>query len=235
MTFSFGPKTAQSDLVLNMDFSDPKCYPGSGSSCYDLVNNFQGTLVNSPTYQTSGNNKFLAFSGNRYIKIPNSTLLNSHDFSVEVWFKPTTLAQNGFLFEKGHVNTSYSLFLTASSSRIIWRHRSSTAYSLRDLPSFSTTIGVSTSNWNCLVGTKSSAGVKKIYVNSTLKNTQNDAAYTNVSISNNGMSIGAYGGWDGGRGYYYSGAIAVVKVYTRDLSGSEVAQNYNALKGRFGL
>lgn len=230
----YGPNIARSDLVFNMDFSDPKCYPGSGSSCYDLVNNFQGTLVNSPTYETSGNNKFLSFSSNRYIKIPNSTLLNSHGFSIEVWFKPTTLSQNGFLFEKGRVNTSYSLFFSADGNTR-FRHRSSTAYVIRDTASNTSTLGVSTSNWNCLTATKSVSGVKKIYFNSTLKSTQNDSTYRNVSIDNNGMSIGAFGGWDGSRGYYYSGRIAVVKVYTRDLSASEVVQNYNALKGRFGL
>jgi hypothetical protein len=49
------------------------------------------------------------------------------------------------------------------------------------------------------------------------------------------MSIGVYGGYAGSRGYYYNGDIAIVRVYNKALSASEVLFNYNALKGRFGL
>jgi hypothetical protein len=49
------------------------------------------------------------------------------------------------------------------------------------------------------------------------------------------MSIGVYGGFNGSRGYFYNGNIAIVRVYNRVLSASEVAQNYNATKTRFGL
>ena len=34
---------------------------------------------------------------------------------------------------------------------------------------------------------------------------------------------------------YFSGRIPYVNIYNRNLSESEVLQNYNALKGRFGL
>jgi hypothetical protein len=34
---------------------------------------------------------------------------------------------------------------------------------------------------------------------------------------------------------FWKGKIAVAQVYNRGLSASEVLQNYNALKGRFGL
>jgi len=49
------------------------------------------------------------------------------------------------------------------------------------------------------------------------------------------MSIGAYGGYSGGKAYYYNGNLAICKVYNRELNNDEISQNYNALKGRFGL
>jgi len=42
-------------------------------------------------------------------------------------------------------------------------------------------------------------------------------------------------GYAGSRGYYYNGNIAIVKVYNKTLSDNAIKQNYNALKGRFGL
>ena len=40
-----------------------------------------------------------------------------------------------------------------------------------------------------------------------------------------------------GNGYagYYSGDMGIVRIYNRVLSTSELTQNYNAQKGRFGL
>ena len=34
---------------------------------------------------------------------------------------------------------------------------------------------------------------------------------------------------------YFSGRIAIVRLYNRALSANEILQNYNALRGRFGL
>jgi len=34
---------------------------------------------------------------------------------------------------------------------------------------------------------------------------------------------------------YFNGVIATGQIYNRALSAAEVQQNYNALKGRFGL
>jgi hypothetical protein len=49
------------------------------------------------------------------------------------------------------------------------------------------------------------------------------------------MSIGTYGGQTGAHAYYYNGNIAVVSVYNRVLTATEVKQNYNALRYRFGI
>jgi hypothetical protein len=42
-------------------------------------------------------------------------------------------------------------------------------------------------------------------------------------------------GYNLGFNYYHSGNIAFVKTYNRSLTDTEVLQNYNATKGRFGL
>jgi len=234
MSIFGGPDIETDGLVFNMDFSNPKCYSGTGSYCYDLSgNNFQGQLVNTPTYATDGNNKFFAFATNDYIKIPNSTLLDTNSPSVEVWFKANSLSQNGFFFEKGTVNTQYSLFMAAGNSSVYWRHKSA-ALRTAVYPTSTGGFGMNTSDWFNLVGTFSS-GTKKLYLNGILKYTSYDTSYPTINTTTGGMSIGAYGGYAGSRGYYYNGNIAIVKVYNKTLSDNAIEQNYNALKGRFGL
>jgi hypothetical protein len=55
----------------------------------------------------------------------------------------------------------------------------------------------------------------------------------------NGVSIGVWGGFTtrpaDGRGYFYNGNIAIVRVYNIALTQSQILQNYNAQKSRFGL
>jgi len=41
--------------------------------------------------------------------------------------------------------------------------------------------------------------------------------------------------WTGGNSYAFQGKIAVVQMYNRALSATEISQNYNAQKSRFGL
>lgn len=227
-----GPDIITDGLVFHMDFANTKCYPGTGTSCIDLSgNNFTGELINNLPYSSLGNNKFFTFNSttnNRLIRIFNSTLLNTQTPTVEVWIKTNATSQFGFWFEKGNVNTQYSLF--QEGANIQWRQVFSTGMST--FTTSASTAGLNTTSWFQFVGTFSS-GNRRLYVNGALKNSDSQTGTINTNAG--GMSIGAYGGYDGGRGYYYNGNIAIVKVYNKQLTNIEVEQNYNALKGRFGL
>jgi hypothetical protein len=72
-----------------------------------------------------------------------------------------------------------------------------------------------------------------LYINGTLVNS--DTQSGTIATDTGGMSIGVYGGYSGGRGYYYNGNLGVCRVYTRALTAAEIQQNFNALRGRFGI
>lgn len=227
-----GPDIITDGLIFHMDFASPKCYPGSGSSCFDLSsNNFIGETINNPPYNTIINNKYFSFNtttNNRLIRIPNSTILDTQTPSVEVWIRTNATTQNGFWFEKGAVNTQYSLF--QEGSNIQWRHIIS-GVGLTNLTTNAVNAGLNTTGWFQVTGTFSS-GRRRLYVNGILRNS--DALTGVIGTNNGGMSIGVYGGYAGSRGYYYNGDIAVVRVYNIELSSIQILQNYNAIKGRFG-
>jgi hypothetical protein len=228
MSIYGGPDIITDGLILNMDFASIKCYPGSGTSCRDLsANNFDGELINSPPYTSSTNNKFFSFNG-EFIRIPNSTILDTQTPSVEVWIKTNATTQNGFWFEKGNVNSQYSLFQEGAS--IQWRMVLNGSRST--LSTNTVNAGVNTSSWFQIVGTYIS-GTRRLYVNGILINS--DSRTGVIATDNGGMSIGVYGGYNGSRSFYYNGDIAIVRVYNKAISDSEVLNNYNALKGRFNL
>ena len=226
-----GPDIISNGLVFNLDFSNSKCYPGTGSNCYDLSGGSisAGELINSPVFNSGSNNKYFEFNAttnSRVIRVPNSTALDTQTPSVEVWIKTNSTNQNGFFFEKGTVNTQYSLF--QQTSTIIWRQM---IPGVNDL-AIVTSSYINTNNWYQIVGTFTS-GSQKLYVNGTVAGS--GTAIGTISTNSGGMSIGAYGGYSGARYYYYNGNIAIIRVYNKVLSQTEILNNYNALKGRFGL
>ena len=232
MSNLYGPRIVTDGLVFNMDFGNTKCYTGTGSTCTDLSgNNFTGELVNTPTFQSTVNNKNFAFATNDYIRIQNSVILNTNTVSVEVWFKTNGTNQNGFWFEKGTVNTQYSLFQETGS--VAWRHNIA-GVGMTTLYTNTVNMGINTSSWFQIVGTYTS-GSRIVYLNGVAKNS--DTRTGTINVNTGGMSIGAYGGYTGstGRSYYYNGNIAIVNVYNKALSVGEIQQNYESLKGRFGL
>jgi hypothetical protein len=198
---------------------------------YDLNNRTSnGTLTNTPYHfiGADGTNGYMSFDGtNDMIIIPENSALNTQTPSVEVWVKTNATTQNGFWFEKGQVNTQYSLFQEGGS--IQWRQNFGGGHT-----NLSTTTAnfMNTSNWYQVVGTFTS-GTRRLYINGVLVNS--DTQSGTIATNANGMSIGVYGGFNGGRGYYYNGNIASVKVYNRALTAAEIQQNFNATKSRYGL
>jgi len=68
-----------------------------------------------------------------------------------------------------------------------------------------------------------------IYRQGIVQGSQNT---TGTADWTNGMRIGF---WAGGGGYYWQGKIDAVSMYTRALTATEVQQNFNAHRGRYGL
>lgn len=194
------------------------------ASVLDLTN--RNTITaSSLTY--ASNNTF-SFNGSSNLMIfPENSDFNTQTPSVEVWINTSFLNQNGFFFEKGQVNTQYSLFLAGGN--IYWRQKFSGGFT--ELIA-STSTYLTSGSWNHIVGTFTS-GIRRIYVNGNLATS--DTQTGTIETNTNGCSIGAYGGFNGSRGYYYNGSIATVRVYNRALSASEVKQNFAAQRGRFGI
>ena len=159
------------------------------------------------------------FNGvNNFINIPSSSVFDTQTVTVEVIVRPNGLSQNGFWFEKGTVNTQYSLFMEGSS--IVWRQAGNSQYTATNT--------MTNNGWNHVVATFRT-GDRRTYVNGTLR-TQDSLSYV-LNVNRGNQFIGSYNS----NGYFYNGQIAVVRVYNRVLSQTEVSDNFNTYKNRFGI
>jgi hypothetical protein len=193
-----------------------------------------GTLTNGVGYGNSNNGSFVFDGANDYV--PTSTLSNQFlttGFTVSVWlyYIPTTTNDNLISWGGGAFNgTSYTweIRLRGNNGNI----------------EFSPGIGpggtgipnrlqyISPSGWGlrimCIDVTFVANGVATLYENGVSRATRD---YTGIGVSSQTRAI------DVGRGSdtYFPGNIYSVKVYDRVLSAAEIQQNFNALRGRFGI
>ena len=94
------------------------------------------------------------------------------------------------------------------------------------------TLTIALNTWTLMtVSIKSGeANQSKFYVNSTSETISN--AHTIIGDSDKPLLLGRRGE---DTSYMWDGYIGPILIYNRALSASEVTQNYNRLKGRFGL
>lgn len=222
MALDHGPKIVTSGLVFSIDAADSNSYRSGSAFVYNTANlERSGSVSGSMAYNSQGRGAF-AFSGNgAAILFPEDSSLNTQTPTVEVWIKTNNTNQSGFWFEKGQVNTQYSLF--QESTNIVWRQASLSQYT-------ATSTYINTTDWAQVVGTFVS-GDRRTYINGIVRTS--DTQTGTISTNSNGMSVGLFGGFNGSRGYSYNGNIGAIRVYNRVLSPQEILQNYNEQLNRF--
>jgi hypothetical protein len=226
MSLGHGASVVRSGLVFAFDAANVKSYPGSGTVCTDLTNNSTtGEAINNPTFNSAG---YFSFVTNNYIRFTNSTALDNQSFTIEAWVRTNSLSQNGFWFEKGTVNTQYSLFQESTNIRC----RVNLGGSIITPITIASANFINTTNWFQVAFTFTS-GSQFCYVNSSVAGSNTTTG--TLSTNSGGMSIGAYGGYSGTKSYYYNGDLSTVRVYNRVLTQAEVTQNLNAMRGRYGI
>ena len=95
--------TNVADLIFYLDAVNPKSYPGSGSTWYDVSgNNNHFTLFNTPTYTSNGTTgTYLSFNGsNQYARSVNAINFNAYSaVTIEIGYRTTVTNTTQILYE----------------------------------------------------------------------------------------------------------------------------------------
>ena len=182
-----------------------------------------GTPTNGPIF-SSDNGGYFTFDGsNDQIDCGSSDdfAFGTGDFTIEFWCNPDTVGTEGIIsISSTGTNATTNWQFRYGSSKVRWIYSSSS-----DIISNST---VSTGEWTHVVATRSGTTLT-LYINAVSEGTGSSSA----NLSDNGtLRIGC----TRGQTNFFDGKISNVKLYKgKALTAEEVAQNYNALRGRYGI
>lgn len=235
MSFHYSPKIITDGLVFAVDAANKKSYSGSGTAWNDLSgSNNNGTLTNGPTFNSS-NLGYIEFNGeDDYCSFPGDSIPTGNEISICLWYNGNATAYNLATSAFASINTNdgreVNVHLPWSNNIIYWDCGQNGAGGfVADRITKSVTSNEFV-GWNYWVFWKNAnTGVMRIYRNGEI---WHSGTGKTISI---GTSVSFWlGAYPTGQ-YYDICGISNVMIYNRALSSDEITQNYNALKGRFGL
>ena len=221
MSVFSGPEIVNSGLVLSLDAGNKKSYPGSGTTWTDLSGSGYHHTLSSAPLTTIDNVLCFDTSTTGQIAVTSSTYTFSTSYTMVAWARVLADSQ---------VSTWRTLWRTSPNDHPILLQDSTNliGYYDNDTGSFNSyglnagTLGIE-NKWTMftLVG---SGGSTTCYIN-------NNVASGTVAFSSNGLNHN-YFGMQPSQPFGY---VSIAQIYNRTLSLSEIQQNFNALRGRFGI
>lgn len=189
----------------------------TGGGLSDLSGNSNhGEFFNGVSYSSDNGGSFLFDGTNDYINAP-VTKASTCTFSC--WAKTTTFASNPMLFNAGPTSSGPDLFFY--NGKISWNTWDGDANPFGNIPA-----NANDGNWHNYVVVNDVSSNTKLYYDGVLIGS---ASYRSAAANTNLTIGGDAGAWP------WNGSIAMFVVHNRALSLSEVQQNFNALRGRFGV
>jgi hypothetical protein len=218
MGIDIGPIEVTDGLIVQLDAGNTRSYSGAGFTANGLVGGIVGTLVNGVGFTSSNNGSFIFDGTNDYINFGNSSTLQQSSGSLSAWTKASSPGSGyrGIIAKQG----AYGLFYTDSVL---------VAYDWAADTPRSTGINIADNTWKNVVLTYQS-GVSngtRIYINGV--------SVLTATITIQSQVANLFGGAEANANQFASCQISSFKMHNRVLTASEVLQNYNATKRRYGL
>ena len=233
MSVSCGPDIVENGLILCLDAGNRESYSGSGTVWTDLASSNNGTLTNGPTFSSANGGSIVFDGSNDFVSFQNVSSINNslnivNNITIDCWIRVGNFTNIGGILTYGTGSgEQYALWVSTGfpvSNSIIfssnWPNTWYTAASQQVLTNtpYHVIVTFSSGFWN-------------IFINGVLNSSGTFPISTFPSVSNSYLTLGV--NHPGGQ-EYFSGNIFSAKIYNRALNSTEVLQNYNALRSRFG-
>jgi hypothetical protein len=224
----YNPNIVTDGLILSLDASNIRSYPGSGTAIFDLSGkDAHGTINGTVPFVGAGSSSYWNFATAASTKYISSTLSQPYLDCTIVFYPDFTLNSNAALVgliaaSNDTTNTDKSMRFKNANGTGPWQVIGST--------------GINTDDWGYASTTYYVNGVA-VADGASLNNGWNILGAYRTNQSTFPSSFAYHLGTEGFSAAVrdFQGRIAMCLMYNRQLSATEHAKNYNALRKRFGL
>lgn len=212
------------NLQFYVDAGLPSSYPGTGTTWYDISGNSRNLTMNSLSY-SSNNGGYIIFDGSHTAYSVTTYDINFiTGFTVETVAKFSGFGSEGLFAFNTPMNGDY-INVQVGGTNIRWEVDAGS--------SFTTTGSLSSNTWyhvTCVYEGYSNkiSATAGIYINGVKNNTMILSASRTGQSQTSNFVLGFHDN-------YLNGNIALSRMYNKVLSPSEVLNNFNYTKNRFGL
>jgi hypothetical protein len=204
-------------LVLRMDAGNIQSYPGTGTSVTDLSTlNTASTMV-GPTFVSSNLGAWVFDGVNDYIRTPTLTGVSTGNFTIEAWIFPTTITGDFRIISCNQTLDNFQLIVTPTAGLQLY---------MGSLAASASAV-FATNTWYHVAATRSGSSVV-LYVNAASVATGTNSTTVNTTYLDIGYRTS-------NNNHPFNGRISVYGLYNRTLSITEISQNFNSLRSRYGV
>lgn len=216
MGIGYNPLVVSDKLIACIDAGNQKSYSGTGTTLIDIA----GSRSASFSPAIFNNNNGIDFSGNALANFGTTTVDVSSGYTCIIIAKWSNFNGGSFQLNQAPM---YINFYSGGDSKLRWETYGGNAMrTSASLVLNQTTFVAGTFSGTTTAG---GTGISKTYINGVLDNTTTLQSGSSVSGP---FILGEYAGYFSGTLYYFS-------FYNKELSAAEITQNFNALRGRFGI
>jgi hypothetical protein len=227
-TLNGGPgNIVTNGLVLYLDAANYLSYTSGSTTWNDLSgNNNSGSLVNGPTFSSTNAGSIVFDGTNDYVLVNSLPITGNQSITISAWINViSNINADNVLMIYGNPGTQLQtagIYYRTTDSYVRFTAWGSTGvdYSTGFLKDFNTW-----HNWVMVYNTTDMVVYRDGVVDPNGPQSRSLNFQTNRFILAGTVSNGVYSNQH----------TATSQIYNRALSAQEVLQNYNAIKGRFGL
>jgi hypothetical protein len=226
------PRIVTNGLVLALDAADRNSYPTTGTTWFDLAGSNNGTLTNGPTFNSANGGSIVFDGSNDYVGLGDNLILDiTKPFTISSFFN-LNLYNNTYptLFTiKTSTGNSLVLLITLDGGY------APLTFGWNGTDTYKPSGTISLNKWYNISLTYNGNGISSfsnfnLYINNTLQTLSAANTFAGIGQVNTLGTLNT-----GTANFYFNGNIASTQIYNRALSTTEIQQNFNALRGRFGI
>jgi hypothetical protein len=231
-TLSGGPNVIMNGLVLYLDAANPKSYIYGSTTWNDVSRSGNnGTLINGPTFNNANGGSIVFNGSNNYTNLGTNINFANYNtgFTIGFWVKVLNTSQtNRYLFSKlttdGTDNQFSVIYGYASNTFELYTGASGANQTIRT----NSQIVINDTNWHFLYYTVGATTTGYLDGVSRFTNTYGSLTFTSSTNTN---YISTFNGSQN----HGNLSVANMVIYNRILSATEILQNFNTTRARFGV